>query len=109
MTIVALGSSEAAMLAAFDQGKVNSLSKSAPTFYVAEREYGATMLFHVSTGAVKSLDGYFQVGAAARSDWLANHEEEAIKVAQRSEEHTSELQSLMRTSYAVFCLKKKQK
>src|SRR3546814_5131559 len=29
--------------------------------------------------------------------------------SQRSEEHTSELQSLMRTSYAVFCLKKKQK
>src|SRR3546814_10474005 len=27
---------------------------------------------------------------------------------QRSEEHTSELQSLMRSSYAVFCLKKKQ-
>src|SRR3546814_4079287 len=27
----------------------------------------------------------------------------------RSEEHTSELQSLIRTSYAVFCLKKKQK
>src|SRR3546814_9686733 len=26
----------------------------------------------------------------------------------RSEEHTSELQSLMRTSYAVFCLKKKK-
>src|SRR3546814_1422393 len=29
------------------------------------------------------------------------------KRRQRSEEHTSELQSLMRTSYAVFCLKKK--
>src|SRR3546814_8602124 len=28
--------------------------------------------------------------------------------AQRSEEHTSELQSLMRNSYAVFCLKKKK-
>src|SRR3546814_11308077 len=28
---------------------------------------------------------------------------------QRSEEHTSELQSLMRSSYAVFCLKKKKK
>src|SRR3546814_6279845 len=28
-------------------------------------------------------------------------------VSQRSEEHTSELQSLMRISYAVFCLKKK--
>src|SRR3546814_9183186 len=29
--------------------------------------------------------------------------------AKRSEEHTSELQSLMRISYAVFCLKKKKK
>src|SRR3546814_1610619 len=33
----------------------------------------------------------------------------AIKTASRSEEHTSELQSLMRISYAVFCLKKKKK
>src|SRR3546814_3561128 len=30
-----------------------------------------------------------------------------VVVAKRSEEHTSELQSLMRTSYAGFCLKKK--
>src|SRR3546814_3552739 len=30
-------------------------------------------------------------------------------VGHRSEEHTSELQSLMRISYAVFCLKKKKK
>src|SRR3546814_10473341 len=29
-------------------------------------------------------------------------------ISQRSEEHTSELQSLMRISYAVFCLKKKK-
>src|SRR3546814_1438115 len=29
-------------------------------------------------------------------------------LTQRSEEHTSELQSLMRSSYAVFCLKKKK-
>src|SRR3546814_1404422 len=31
------------------------------------------------------------------------------KVWRRSEEHTSELQSLMRISYAVFCLKKKKR
>src|SRR3546814_10218057 len=38
------------------------------------------------------------------------HEQTIIGVAQqrRSEEHTSELQSLMRISYAVFCLKKKK-
>src|SRR3546814_3731730 len=33
----------------------------------------------------------------------------AISAEDRSEEHTSELQSLMRISYAVFCLKKKNK
>src|SRR3546814_5910077 len=33
----------------------------------------------------------------------------AIQNLPRSEEHTSELQSLMRISYAVFCLKKKTK
>src|SRR3546814_4530580 len=32
-----------------------------------------------------------------------------VPVQNRSEEHTSELQSLMRISYAVFCLKKKKK
>src|SRR3546814_8264982 len=33
----------------------------------------------------------------------------AERLRTRSEEHTSELQSLMRISYAVFCLKKKKK
>src|SRR3546814_10279365 len=40
-------------------------------------------------------------GPAARDDGCAGH-----PGLSRSEEHTSELQSLMRTSYAVFCLKK---
>src|SRR3546814_2258796 len=35
--------------------------------------------------------------------------EDAAQHPHRSEEHTSELQSLMRISYAVFCLKKKKK
>src|SRR3546814_10787126 len=37
------------------------------------------------------------------------HDHPAVRQAEaRSEEHTSELQSLMRISYAVFCLKKKK-
>src|SRR3546814_6672210 len=36
------------------------------------------------------------------------HRDEEREVEERSEEHTSELQSLMRISYAVFCLKKKK-
>src|SRR3546814_5979642 len=38
---------------------------------------------------------------------LDPHLQQAARVGIRSEEHTSELQSLMRISYAVFCLKKK--
>src|SRR3546814_6141244 len=38
-----------------------------------------------------------------------DHQLALISLELRSEEHTSELQSLMRTSYAVFCLKKKIK
>src|SRR3546814_5026908 len=45
------------------------------------------------------------VGVATRRD--ASEDDERGK--KRSEEHTSELQSLMRISYAVFCLKKKTK
>src|SRR3546814_17225845 len=49
----------------------------------------------------------------ARSSWPGSHQ--GLEVGgsedappERSEEHTSELQSLMRISYAVFCLKKKK-
>src|SRR3546814_7153091 len=41
-----------------------------------------------------------------QANWTMIH---AIARQERSEEHTSELQSLMRISYAVFCLKKKTK
>src|SRR3546814_5625294 len=40
---------------------------------------------------------------------LAEAESELVAGYQRSEEHTSELQSLMSSSYAVFCLNKKKK
>src|SRR3546814_8699561 len=39
----------------------------------------------------------------------SQNQEETMRLKSRSEEHTSELQSLMRISYAVFCLKKKNK
>src|SRR3546814_9119582 len=62
----------------------------------AQKELGDVVLFDVVEGVPqgKALD-LSQVGPIAGFD------------AKRSEEHTSELQSLMRISYAVFCLKKK--
>src|SRR3546814_1327958 len=62
--------------------------------------------------AMKTIVGMAQVVAARRAA-LAGHAiaDEGIAAgvgARRSEEHTSELQSLMRISYAVFCLNKKK-
>src|SRR3546814_4465158 len=49
-----------------------------------------------------------QAGIFTVRGFTQNEERAAIAAAYRSEEHTSELQSLMRISYAVFCLKKKK-
>src|SRR3546814_8057686 len=50
--------------------------------------------------------------ASGQPDRSPAHEqvrrEQPASIVERSEEHTSELQSLMRISYAVFCLKKKK-
>src|SRR3546814_10206947 len=46
--------------------------------------------------------------AAARRDSADRRQAATLRSQLRSEEHTSELQSLMRISYAVFCLKKKK-
>src|SRR3546814_7579886 len=48
------------------------------------------------------------VGATANQNGTAIFEGITVLFLARSEEHTSELQSLMRISYAVFCLKKKK-
>ena len=67
------------------------------------------------------LDGMFDDAEAWGVDtlkgWIDNYESSrftaidshtAVITSERSEEHTSELQSLMRISYAVFCLTKKK-
>src|SRR3546814_1920417 len=56
----------------------------------------------LSINALKPLAYHIDLGAR-----LAPLRERGVMIV-RSEEHTSELQSLMRISYAVFCLKKKR-
>src|SRR3546814_1114719 len=64
---------------------------------------------------VAALAQKIEQDARQRAEWTAqagvgvNALHRAAGGRPRSEEHTSELQSLMRISYAVFCLKKKKK
>src|SRR3546814_8189751 len=50
----------------------------------------------------------FEIDGLSILDQLVREVGRGLAVCDRSEEHTSELQSLMRSSYAVFCLKKKK-
>src|SRR3546814_4618850 len=71
---------------------------------LCHRQRGDGGVLHAGAGEV--ADQALRVGGAAglfAGDHFAQLGEG------RSEEHTSELQSLMRISYAVFCLKKKKK
>src|SRR3546814_5514369 len=52
---------------------------------------------------VASTDGHWVV-PPTRALWLAPNVRHRVRMLGRSEEHTSELQSLMRISSAVFCL-----
>src|SRR3546814_9885068 len=63
----------------------------------------ARNLPYVEVRDVQGMDPVSLVG----SEYVVITAEAVKKVEERSEEHTSELQSLMRISYAVFCLKKK--
>src|SRR3546814_10062867 len=89
------------------QSAVYSLSLDKPVYvraYVAEPDLGrvapGTPVRVRSDSSDKAYQG--QVG------FVSPRAEFTPKTVERSEEHTSELQSLMRISYAVFCLKKKQ-
>src|SRR3546814_8778028 len=58
--------------------------------------------------AIAAWDAFDRIGSPEGELALAQVTLYLACTAKRSEEHTSELQSLMRISYAVFCLKKKK-
>src|SRR3546814_8376969 len=58
--------------------------------------------------AIDRDEPLWEIDEALNPDAVARTRDQ-LSAAMRSEEHTSELQSLMRISYAVFCLKKKKK
>src|SRR3546814_3841429 len=70
---------------------------------------GDANLVEAEIAALQDGQALVRIGAVERRLPARGLGPGAVKVAiRRSEEHTSELQSLMRISYAVFCLKKKK-
>src|SRR3546814_4210008 len=86
-------------------------------FLLETRAQGDAVLFPQTVGGgAQQAAGAAAPRGSVQIDHVAHHHVKGrggpgglAMIARRSEEHTSELQSLMRTSYAVFCLKKKKK
>src|SRR3546814_9003663 len=76
---------------------ISSISR--PTFFSIVSCFMAD-----SSGHLRGSGGFGRLGSLHGAPGVVGHQQHAA----RSEEHTSELQSLMRISYAVFCLKKKK-
>src|SRR3546814_3064801 len=75
---------------------------------VLHRPQDAEVVAAVALEGEHGVDHVLQHLGAGNEPLLGHvADEEQAETALRSEEHTSELQSLMRISYAVFCLKKK--
>src|SRR3546814_5923165 len=67
-----------------------------------------TTLFRSMTRSYRAGDLHNALSSPRRRFCIVSCLVRLISPHNRSEEHTSELQSLMRISYAVFCLKKKK-
>src|SRR3546814_5849047 len=79
-----------------------------PNLDQVARQFEAVALGHehgAAAGVVQKWNGDLRLALFSAPGWDVRPYLRAI----RSEEHTSELQSLMRISYAVFCLKKKNR
>src|SRR3546814_4813786 len=72
------------------------------------KEAGPTQYLHSTHGTAHDCPQPFDTHIVQQHGLRANHVSNGDDGKGRSEEHTSELQSLMRISYAVFCLKKKK-
>src|SRR3546814_3600368 len=88
---------------AFNNPKIEIRWNTVVTEIVGDTKLEHVMVQDVATGETSQLDvsGLFvAIGHKPNTDLVKG------QLELRSEEHTSELQSLMRTSYADFCLKK---
>src|SRR3546814_2826732 len=80
-----------------------SASSSSPTVLTTSAALGPAFSMRMSSGPSKRNEK-----PRSASSICGDETPRSSATPSRSEEHTSELQSLMRISYAVFCLKKKK-
>src|SRR3546814_2525721 len=104
----ALGFTGNGEVAVRDASKIALSERVAVNKAVADQNRDARAVYREIAVANKHPEWESQIREVFAKQWIASAKS-GWWYQTRSEEHTSELQSLMRISYAVFCLKKKKK
>src|SRR3546814_2069323 len=98
-----------AAIASLRSGEAELESRRQAHYAAGDAVHAAQGQLYEANAQVSRLEAEIRHVVDSRNRLQARREQLQQQIAERSEEHTSELQSLMRISYAVFCLKKKKK
>lgn len=78
MEIPVIGAGEA-MLAAFSRGRIQGFGHSSPVSDTAVKDMDGFMLFNMSRGEVKPLDGFLYISAMVKESWAKTHEDTTVR------------------------------
>jgi NitT/TauT family transport system substrate-binding protein len=105
MEIPVIGAGEA-MLAAFSRGRIQGFGHSSPVSDTAVREMNGFMLFNMSRGEVKPLDGFLYISAMVRESWAKTHEDATVRFLQAIQRALATIHDPASTTKARDAVKK---
>jgi NitT/TauT family transport system substrate-binding protein len=105
MEIPVIGAGEA-MLAAFSRGRIQGFGHSSPVSDTAVRQMNGFMLFNMSRGDVKPLDGFLYISTMVRESWAKNHEDATVHFLRAIQRALASIHDPARTTKARDAVKK---
>lgn len=99
LTVVNLTTAPA-MLAAFQQRRIQGFSFSSPTSDIAVRDHNGIMLFHTTKGDIKELEGFLYIGFVARDSWLKKNPDLVRRMLKAVQKALDDLRDPVRTTKA---------
>lgn len=99
LTVVNLTTAPA-MLAAFQQRRIQGFSMSSPTSDMGVRDHNGIMLFYTTKGEIKELDGFLYVGFIGRDSWLKKNPDVVKRMLKAVQKALDDLRDPARTAKA---------
>jgi NitT/TauT family transport system substrate-binding protein len=105
MEIPVIGAGEA-MLAAFSRGRIQGFGHSSPVSDTAVKDMNGFMLFNMSRGEVKPLEGFLYITTMVRESWAKTHEDATIRFLRAIQRTLADIHDPVATIKARDAVKK---